>query len=273
MVNVRQQRLERVGRVFEKLPPWLQWALCPLFVPALFLSYFPVLTPVLSAVAALFLAYLKWAYLGEQLTWWQIGWLATGLLWFGVVLGYFAVAWISVGTIPLAIVVLARQWWEGRPFSLRDPEPDIPPGSRAELVIRSRKGKGLTPDHVRLILALREAQNQRFKPLLMIVGASFVLAFLGIGAAWIFCGRYSERTNGCVFFLCISTLAPCLFIYDGTEEAMRLRCRHCGRGLRRTECLERILESNSCFHCSGCEPLAARDPDKAAAPLWDTDIP
>jgi hypothetical protein len=167
----------------------------------------------------------------------------------------------------LAIVVFSRQWREGRPFSLWDPKPDIPPGSRADLLNRSREGKALTPEHVRLILAIREAQDRRFKPVLWIVGTSFVLAFLGIGAVWLLCGRFSEGANASVFLLCMSTLSPSLFLYDGTAEAVRLRCCHCGRGLRRGECLNRILESNSCLYCSGGEPLAAEVTDKAVAPL------
>jgi hypothetical protein len=252
--NLREKRWERVLMGYGRLHPWLQWALIPWLFPAYILSYFPIITPALCGVAAIFLAYLKWGYLEDQLTWGMIGWMATSPLWLFVVLGYPLLVWTAVGTVPLAIVVFCRQWREARPFCLRDPEPDVAEESRAGLLTTLREGMGLTQDNVRVILAISETNERRLKPLLKICGCSFVVAFIGIGVARILFGYYNEGVNAIVLLLCFATLSPVLFLFDPLGSP-RLRCRHCNRALAGNG-LERMMESNACPTCSGPAPLA-----------------
>lgn len=273
MAGIRKQRWERVCRAFNRFPAWLQWATWPWLLPVYFFAFFPILMPALGVAAAIFLFYLKWAYLGDEITWRGIGLFGMFLFWGPAILGYGLMAWVGIGTLPLAIVIFSRQWWEGRPFSLRGPEPDIPPDSRAEVLIRFREGKGLTPEHVRVILAIRDGQNRCFRPILMIAGGTFLLGILAIGVAWLLTGRFSKDAYLLVFFLSITMLSPILLIHDPFEQALRLQCRHCGRSLRLMDGLKTILESNSCLYCSGQEPLAAKAPDdKARGPLWDSEV-
>jgi hypothetical protein len=249
---------------YGRLPTWLQWALIPWLFPAYILSYFPIITPALCSVAAIFLAYLKRGYLGDQLTWGMIVWMAISPLWLFVMLGYLLLAWTAVGTVPLAIVVFCRQWRESRPFRLRDPEPDVTEESRAGLLTTLREGKGLTQDNVRVILAISEANNRRVKPLLKICGCSFVVAFLCIGVARILFGYYNEGANAIVFLLCFSTLSPVLFLFDPLGSP-RLRCRHCSRALAGNG-LKRMMESNACPTCSGPAPLAEGETSRSLPP-------
>ena len=264
MDNVREKRWERFLAVYGRLPRWLQWVLLPWLFPAQFLSLFPILTPTLCAVAAIFLAYLKRAYLGEQLTWAEIGWLATAPLWLFAVFGYLLLVWIAIGTVPLVIYVYFRQWREKRPFILQEPEPDIPEETR----LRLRESKPLTGDDLRVILAIDEANTMRLGPVLMICAGSFAVAFIGITAAWKLVGYYNEGVNGLVFLLCFSTLSPVLFLFHPTP---RLRCRHCGHSIV-GKGLKQVAETNACPKCSGSRPLAAEVPRSDGGALWDSEL-
>lgn len=126
MSNIRERRFDRFISAYSRLPAWLQILLLPWSIPARFLCYFPVLTPAVCFGTAGFIAYLKLRYLGEQLTWTQAGVMATGILWFPVLILYLAASLTIAGLViclaPIYSWKILGRWRRGEPLRPLDVE-------------------------------------------------------------------------------------------------------------------------------------------------------
>jgi hypothetical protein len=124
---MREQRWKSFEVAYGRLPLWLQLLLFPWTIPARFLAFFPILTPLLCLAGAGFLAYLKLYYLHEQVTWAQVGSMMIGPLLVPVLLTYMAFSVVMMMALAAfspvyALMVFVRLWrGEPHPFSLAHP--------------------------------------------------------------------------------------------------------------------------------------------------------
>jgi hypothetical protein len=118
-VNTRDLRWKRFESAYGLLPKWLQVVLYPWTIPARWLAYFPVFTPVVCLAGAGFLAYLKLAYLHGQVTWSQVAMMGVAPLLVPPVLVYMAFSFVTcLFAVPILVTVALATWWRGEPLSL-----------------------------------------------------------------------------------------------------------------------------------------------------------
>jgi hypothetical protein len=118
MINTRERRWKRLEAAYGLLPKWLQVVLYPWMIPARWLAYFPVFTPVVCLAGAGFLAYLKLAYLHEQVTWSQVAMMGVAPLIVPPLMVYVAFPFvICLFVVPILVPLALAKWWRGAPLS------------------------------------------------------------------------------------------------------------------------------------------------------------
>jgi hypothetical protein len=116
MISTRERRWKRLEAAYGRLPYWLQVVLYPWTIPARWLAFFPVLTPAVCLVGAGFLAYLKLAYLYEQVTWSQVAMMVIAPLLLLPLTVCVAFAFVTCLFAPILAPLALVEWWRGEPL-------------------------------------------------------------------------------------------------------------------------------------------------------------
>jgi hypothetical protein len=118
IINTRERRWKRFEAAYGLLPRWLQVVLMPWTIPARWLAYYPVFTPIICLTGAGSLAYLKLAYLHGQVTWSQVAMMGIAPLLVPPLMVYGAFCFVTcLFIVPVLVPVALAKWWRGEPLS------------------------------------------------------------------------------------------------------------------------------------------------------------
>ena len=128
MISTRERRWKRLEAAYGHLPNWLQLVLYPWTIPVQWLAYFPVLAPAVCLAGVGFAAYLKLAYLHEQMTWSQVAMMGIAPLLFPALTVYVAFAFVTcLFVVPILALLALVEWSRGEPqYSLSTNRPGKP---------------------------------------------------------------------------------------------------------------------------------------------------